>query len=58
MRKRLVACAADMAMGAVFKFLSYASKIGVIFRPLLTEALGHFSLAVDTKVKKRRFKMV
>ena len=51
MRKRLAACVADMAMEAVFKFLSYATRIGALFRPLLTEALDNFLLAVDTKVK-------
>ena len=57
MRHRLAACAADMAMEAVFKFLSYATRTGALFRPLLTEALDNFFLAVDTKVKKRHFKM-
>ena len=57
MRKRLAACVADMAMEAVFKFLSYATRTDALFRPLLTEALDNFFLAVDTKVKKRHFKM-
>ena len=56
MRKRLAACAADMAMEAVFKFLSYATRTGALFRPLLTEALDNFLLAVDTKVKNATFK--
>ena len=57
MRKRLAACVADMAMEDVFKFLSYTTRTGTLFRPLLAEALDNFFLAVDTKVKKRYFKM-